>query len=195
MAAVFLAAKQEENLLSVREIFNVFVFITAHHYGDEFRVPEYFSETFYRTRDQVYISEMEILKALGFQTNVNLPYSLAINYLKVLDILSSDLAQSVCNYINDALWTKLYCIYPPPVLACMAIYLAARNAGVYLPHDWPVVFDVERTDMCTCAAWMGVFYHIERKREASRRAAVSGNTGTIVPLDLKGLEMLLKGKT
>ena len=192
MSAIFLAAKQEESFVSVHDIFNVFTFIIAKYNGDTYKVPEYFSDLYYETRDTVYTGEMRILKALGFQTSVNLPHPLAINYLQVLGILTPELSQHVWNYLNDALWTKLYCIYPPPVLACMAIYMAARTAGIYLPHEWSLIMDVERTDMCTCAAWMGVFYYKEGKRNGQKLDAVNAGEGRIVPIEISSLKEALK---
>ena len=45
---------------------------------------------------------MHILQKLGFQVEVKLPYSLAINYLQILGLSRiDDVPQRVWNYCND----------------------------------------------------------------------------------------------
>lgn len=64
----------------------------------------YFSQTFYDTKDALVISEMQILKRLGFQVQVNLPYATMVNYLQLLGLTKSDLgiAQRAWSILNDA---------------------------------------------------------------------------------------------
>jgi hypothetical protein len=64
----------------------------------------YFSQTFYDTKDALVISEMQILKRLGFQVQVNLPYATMVNYLQLLGLTKTDLgiAQRAWSILNDA---------------------------------------------------------------------------------------------
>jgi hypothetical protein len=64
----------------------------------------YFSQTFYDTKDSLVISEMQILKRLGFQVQVNLPYATMVNYLQLLGLTKSNLgiAQRAWSILNDA---------------------------------------------------------------------------------------------
>jgi hypothetical protein len=64
----------------------------------------YFSQTFYDTKDALVISEMQILKRLGFQVQVNLPYATMVNYLQLLGLTKSGLgvAQRAWSILNDA---------------------------------------------------------------------------------------------
>jgi cyclin L len=49
-----------------------------------------------------FTGEMHILKKLGFQVEVMLWYSLAVNYIQILDLINhNDVPQRVWNYCND----------------------------------------------------------------------------------------------
>jgi hypothetical protein len=105
-------------------------------------------------RNRLYKLEALILRALGFQTHVALPYSLCINYLQTLDVSSSPqgptVAQKAFAYLNTALLSPqlLYLTHQPCAIATAAIYLAARETGVSLPEtQWWEVFDVDREDL------------------------------------------------
>ncbi len=63
----------------------------------------YFSQTFYDLKDALVVGEMQILKRLGFNVRVQLPYGTMINYLQVLGLAGHDeVPQSCWNYLNDA---------------------------------------------------------------------------------------------
>lgn len=105
-------------------------------------------------RNRLYKLEALILRVLGFQTHVALPYSLCINYLQTLDVSSSPespmVARKVFAYLNTALLSPqlLYLTHQPCAIASAAIYLAARETGVSLPEtQWWEVFDVDREDL------------------------------------------------
>jgi hypothetical protein len=70
----------------------------------EYTPQAYFSQSFYDTKDALVISEMQILKRLGFQVQVNLPYATMVNYLQLLGLTKSDLgiAQRAWSILNDA---------------------------------------------------------------------------------------------
>ncbi len=53
------------------------------------------SAEFYSIRDAVVVSEMQILKRLGFHVEVMLPYALLVNYLQVLSLAGSDVVVTV----------------------------------------------------------------------------------------------------
>lgn len=63
----------------------------------------YFSSTFYHLKDSVVVAEMQLLKRLGFNAFVVLPYGTLINYLKVLGLVSNEAAvQKAWAFLNDA---------------------------------------------------------------------------------------------
>lgn len=57
-------------------------------------------------KDALVIAEMQILKKLGFNVHVQLPYGLMVNYLKVLELTDHEtIPQKAWGYLNDA-WVK-----------------------------------------------------------------------------------------
>jgi hypothetical protein len=124
---------------------------------------EILSEGAYIARRNVLMRmETVILRGLGFQTHVALPYTLAINYLQALDALSgstsSELAQRVFEHLNTGLLSpqSIYLTFQPAALATAAIYFAAREVGVKLPDtEWWEVFDVDREELGFLVVAMG----------------------------------------
>lgn len=54
-------------------------------------------------KDALVIAELQILKKLGFNVHVQLPYGLMVNYLKVLELTEHDtIPQKAWGYLNDA---------------------------------------------------------------------------------------------
>ncbi|THZ75926.1 hypothetical protein D6C85_02579 [Aureobasidium pullulans] len=100
-------------------------------------------------------TEAQMLRILGYQTHVSLPYAICINYLQALDVFTTTengqaLAKKAFAHLNSALFSPqlLYLTHQPPSLATAAIYLAAKNIGVKLPgEEWWEVFDVDREEL------------------------------------------------
>lgn len=69
----------------------------------------YFAQSFYDAKDALVIAEMQILKRLGFNVQVNLPYATMVNYLQLLGLTNSEdhpgVAQKAWGYLNDA-WVQ-----------------------------------------------------------------------------------------
>lgn len=115
----------------------------------------YVSEgTYERRRALLFETEQRILKTLGFQVQVNLPYTLCITYMQALDVFThprvSELAKRAIAHLNTALLSPqlLYLTHQPPNLATAAIYLAAREVGIKLPEvEWWEVFDTSREEL------------------------------------------------
>lgn len=105
-------------------------------------------------REKLYAQELHILRVLGFQTHVALPYTLCINYLQTLQVFSSPsgskVAKRAFEHLNNALLSpqQLYLTHQPTALATAAIYLAARETEVKLPETgWWEVLDVDREEL------------------------------------------------
>lgn len=144
----------------------------------------YVSEGDYERRKKgLFDTEQRILKTLGFQLHVTLPYTLCITYLQALDVFShpraADLAKRSVAYLNSALLSPqlLYLTHQPPSLAVAAIYLAAKEVGVKLPDvEWWEVFDVDREDLGFLVVGMlsvGTFAEEERMRWEGRRVPMT----------------------
>lgn len=124
--------------------------------GDENIQPEWkLSEGDYeRARARLFSIESHILRVLGFETHVALPYTLCINYLQTLDLFNSHggdlVAKRAFAHLNTALLSPqlLYLTHQPTALATAAIYLGAREMEVKLPEcSWWEVFDVDREQL------------------------------------------------
>ncbi|KAF3940032.1 Cyclin-L2 [Dactylella cylindrospora] len=111
-------------------------------------------------------TEAAVLRSLGFNTTVHLPYTLAFNYLQSLGVLQhtsptqptssgeepfqplqhAKLISTTFAYLTDLLISpsQPYLTHHPHELAVVGIYLAARDHGVKLPERWWEVWDVER---------------------------------------------------
>ncbi|KAK6505796.1 hypothetical protein TWF481_007687 [Arthrobotrys musiformis] len=180
LASLYLSSKLTEHPQKPRDIINVFKYLLSP--AGPFHPPHlpkssdegkkgnkhlyYVSEGDYTALKSLLLStEARILRALGFNTTVNLPYTLAFNYLQSLGVLthsspsSSDeqgglsnplqnekLVSTTFAYLTDLLSSpsQVYLTHHPHELAVAAIYLSARDHSVKLPERWWEVWDVER---------------------------------------------------
>ncbi len=116
MGALYLASKLEECPIRMRDLINVYDLLlqrtshtlasrTSHTPKPDFKyVPmSYFGNTFYELKDALVVAEMQILKRLGFQVHVVLPYNTLVNYLRVLGLTShEEVCERAWGYLNDA---------------------------------------------------------------------------------------------
>lgn len=105
-------------------------------------------------RTRMWKAEGTILRTLGYQTHISLPFTLCINYLQTLETFQHPsgkaLASRAFAHLNTALLSPqlVYLTFQPTALATAAIYLAAKEVGVKLPEDeWWSVFDASREEL------------------------------------------------
>ncbi|KAI9753207.1 MAG: GTP-binding protein Rho1 [Chaenotheca gracillima] len=163
-ACLYMMAKLSAYPQSPRSVLNVYAYLLSSaspfsKSGKDEVLPSpeeyYLSEGTYQTqRNKMMKMETLVLRTLGFQTHVALPYTLAINYLQALDVFGEpsgpELSQRTFAHLTTALMSPqlLYSTHQPPALATAAIYLAAREVGVKLPsEEWWEVFDVDREEL------------------------------------------------
>lgn len=111
MGALYLASKLEECPLRMRDLINVYDLLlqrAAHSLSPkanqdfQYHPMSYFGSTFYDLKDSLVLAEMQILKRLGFNVHVVLPYGTLINYLRVLGLTSrEDACTRAWGYLND----------------------------------------------------------------------------------------------
>jgi hypothetical protein len=111
MGALYLASKLEECPLRTRDLINVYDLLLQRdkHFlentpNKEFKYApmSYFGTTFYDLKDAIVVAEMQVLKRLGFNVQVVLPYGTLINYLRVLGLTSrEDVCTRAWGYLND----------------------------------------------------------------------------------------------
>ncbi len=117
MGALYLASKLEECPVRMRDLINVYDLLLsrARHVvatapnspGEErpfhYEPMGYFDGVFYELKDAMVVAEMQILKRLGFNVQVQLPYGTMVNYLQVLGLTAQDdVPQMAWSYLNDA---------------------------------------------------------------------------------------------
>jgi cyclin L len=120
MGALYLASKLEECPLRMRDLINVYDLLlqrAAHSLSSKaaeafhYHPMSYFGSTFHDLKDALVVAEMQVLKRLGFNVHVVLPYGTLINYLRVLDLTSrEDACTRAWGYLNDA-YVFLTCMY------------------------------------------------------------------------------------
>ena len=215
-AALYLGAKPSAHPVSPRQILVVFNYLCsrlntsvtslslaaasndANAAGGDWVVSEGQYET---ARTTLYKIESHILRVLGFQTQVGLPYNLCINYLQSLDVFTSDsgskLARRAFAQLNTALLSPqlLYLTHQPSALATAAIYLAAREVDMKLPEvEWWEVFDVDREELgfLVVALRSVEGYALEEKRKWGRRNVPM--TVDDIRLEVERMQMLDNGE-
>ncbi|KAF2473161.1 uncharacterized protein BDR25DRAFT_282468 [Lindgomyces ingoldianus] len=163
-SSLYIIAKMSAWPKSPRNVINVYTYLDSlsstfidieelerKHDAEEYYVSE---GTFQSQKAQLFAIEPHILRVLGFQLHVSLPYTLCITYLQALDVFNqpraSELAKRAIARLNDALLSPqlLYLTHQSPCLATAAIYLAAKEVGVKLPDvEWWEVFDTDREEL------------------------------------------------
>lgn len=177
MGALYLASKLEECPLRIRDLANTYDLLlkrSAHRVAalsnpslPAFRYSpmSYFGSSFYELKDTIVVAEMQLLKRLGFNTHVVLPYGTLVNYMRVLGLTSEgDAVTHAWGYLNDAyvslrytftpisdivlfsiylfifaaiyrLRTPVYALYAVPTIVSAAILLTTRFMGIALPSE------------------------------------------------------------
>jgi hypothetical protein len=181
-ASLYLTTKLSAHSKSPRSIVNVYAYLSS--FPSTFFDPAelenqkaqsyYVSEgTYERRRTTLFSTETRILRALGFDVHINLPYTLCITYLQALDVFTHprapELAKLAIAYLNTALLSPqmLYLTHQPPQLATAAIYLAAREVGIKLPEvEWWEVFDTDREELgFLCVGMLSLEGFVRQERE------------------------------
>ncbi|KAJ8519894.1 hypothetical protein ONZ45_g3197 [Pleurotus djamor] len=184
MGALYLASKLEECPLRMRDLINVYDLLlqrTTHRSAgntSEFKYNpmSYFGNTFYELKDALVVAEMQLLKRLGFNVNVVLPYGTLINYMRVLGLTNhEDACSKAWGYLNDALQTPVYALYSMPTIVSAAIFLTTRTLNISLPSKspncWWDLFDADWEDIWSIC---GHIMRLYRQRSPDDRQRVMG---------------------
>ncbi|KAI9458033.1 cyclin-like protein [Russula earlei] len=189
MGALYLSSKLEECPVRMRDLINVYDLLlqrAAHtvasgsspHQSSEFKYTpmSYFGNTFYDLKEALVVSEMQILKRLGFDVQVVLPYGTLVNYMRLLGLTNHNEAVSMAwGYLNDALQTPVYALYAVPTVVSAAILLTTRRLGISLPSNpencWWKLFDVDWEDLWSASGRINRLY---RERTTAERVEIIG---------------------
>ncbi|KAJ2702422.1 hypothetical protein H4R19_005365 [Coemansia spiralis] len=182
LGALFLACKVEESPQTIRNIINVLDIVVKRDRGLLEVVTDGYDTEYYGMKNDMVIAELQILRRLGFNVQVELPYGLLVNYLRSLGLTDQPrVPQLAWNYVNDLLRTPVYLCFQPETIACGAIFLAAHECSVPLPTapPWWVLFDANGDDVMMVAK--------------AARALYLRTPPRIVPLTDAELQMALAG--
>ncbi|KAI4711149.1 hypothetical protein J4E89_003714 [Alternaria sp. Ai002NY15] len=198
-ASLYLTTKLSAYPKSARSLVNVYAYLDSlpATYFDMEQLQKtgedakgyYVSEgTYERRRATLFTTEQRILRTLGFNTHVQLPYTLCITYMQALDIFShpraSELAKRAIAHLNTALLSPqcLYLTHQPHELATAGIYLAARETGIKMPEcEWWEVFDTDREVLgFLCVGLLSLEGWVRGERERWE--------GGKVPMSVEGVE-------
>ncbi|GAA5869440.1 hypothetical protein JCM16303_000469 [Sporobolomyces ruberrimus] len=178
MGALFLSSKLEESPIRLRDIINSYHYLTSlstycssssstspSPSSYKSYIPmDYFATEFYDLKDAMVIAEMQILKRLGFQTQVGLPYGHLVNYLKVLELNGEKgLVNMAWGFLNDMMQTPAPALYPQSTLSLTAIYLSTRLVSPPIslpltPIPWWELFDSKEKDVVDVSRMLGEMY-------------------------------------
>lgn len=106
MGCLLLSTKLEETQCSLRHLIGSFHYVIFHlnqpRRSSKYEPPSRDSSELVDLRDSMIVSEMQVLKRLGFQVHVTLPYALLVNYLQVLGLTDPKLKVTVHSYNDPA---------------------------------------------------------------------------------------------
>ncbi|KAF5358451.1 hypothetical protein D9756_001710 [Leucocoprinus leucothites] len=182
MGALYLASKLEECPIRMRDLINVYDVLLqrATHIIEpmaetpfKYRPMSYFGQGFYDLKEGLVVAEMQILKRLGFNVHVVLPYGTLINYLQVLGLIKHEnTCSKAWGYLNDALQTPVYTLYQVPTIVCAAILLTLRHMNISLPSEpsnsWWELFDASWEDMWNVCGYIMRLYRDRPQEERER---------------------------
>lgn len=147
---MFLAGKLEEEMRQLRDVINVFHNMRQRRQARPTLPLVVGGEVYAKWQQLTLRCERSILAAMGFNLYVIMdhPHKHILHYVRLLD---GDhlLAQLAWNYLNDGMRLDLCVRYPPEVIACSAVFLAARRLQVGLPSNppWYNVFGATTEDV------------------------------------------------
>lgn len=156
MGALLLASKVEECTITLRDLINVYHFLMVKRRNLPYEPMNLYGDTYYEMRDAICDSEVQILKYLGFNVAVQLPYGIMVNYLGALGLADhSTIPQRAWNHLNDVMRSRACVCFTTEQLACGAIHLAVAVEDVFVPmrpKPWWEIFDSSEEDVLALAA-------------------------------------------
>lgn len=152
MGCFFLACKIEENPKRIRELIYVFHYVWRCRDRSKKGSLELGGPRYNGWKAEIVKIERHILKELGFSFYViEHPHKFILFYVKILALdHDRNFAQIAWNYLNDVMRLDFCLRYRSEVVACAAIFMAARDRAVKLPVDpvcWWDVFHVDKAQL------------------------------------------------
>ena len=196
-ASVFLSTKLEECPRRARDVINVFHRLDVRQEGDSSQAPELldlFGRAYDQLKAELVRDERLQLREFGFACHVEHAHPFVLSYAQLLE-LGPEVAQAGWGHVNDCGRTTLVARYRAHVLACGALFLAARNAGIALPEGgggdaasaqppWWTLFDAKTEEVHAVARVLTCLYAQPRAAYVAVTAAektAAQHTGNGLP--------------
>eukprot|EP00117_Sycon_ciliatum_P004494 scpid83538/ scgid3811/ Cyclin-T1 len=126
LAALFLAAKTEEQPRPVAHVIRVF-----HAVLHKEATPD--KQTLARLDENLQQNERDLLMTIGFDVSVEHPHPHVVRCTQMIKA-PKELAQTSYFMATNSLHLTTFCLqYRPPVVACVCIYLAAKWSSYEIP--------------------------------------------------------------
>ena len=166
MGCTILAAKLEEKQKLLREVLFVYHHIYQKRKQLKYKPLDIGSRRYTLWKNELIFMESYILKELGFSlysVTAEHPHKYILYYVKMLQG-SEELSQKAWNYLNDSMRRDLALRYKPQVIACAAIYMAARVLQHPLPSnfDWLEVMDTDIKTIHSVCNQILELYHMPK---------------------------------
>jgi len=148
MTCVYLSSKVEEEKRRHRDVLNVFDRLQKKNSNKPLNVLDPYSRRYSKWKLSMMKLELIILCDLGYQLKLKSPHKFILNYISVLEA-DDKVAQKAWSYLNDSLRLPGIIEIRPELLACAAIYLAAKYFQISLRRDppWHQLFDASKEDI------------------------------------------------
>eukprot|EP00291_Cryptomonas_curvata_P028921 CAMPEP_0172213474 /NCGR_PEP_ID=MMETSP1050-20130122/37613_1 /TAXON_ID=233186 /ORGANISM="Cryptomonas curvata, Strain CCAP979/52" /LENGTH=243 /DNA_ID=CAMNT_0012894311 /DNA_START=98 /DNA_END=825 /DNA_ORIENTATION=- len=153
-AALLMASKVEEQPRQAPDILSVFHAAGLARKGARPEPLEFGTPRYLQLKQELLDAESSLLRELGFMVHAEHAHKYVLYYVNVLYSgvgFDATLAQKAWSYVNDS-YRTVHCVrFGPSVLACAAIYLAARDLKIALPESppWWSLFDAPLEDIQT----------------------------------------------
>ena len=165
-ACVFIACKLEEHIIQSRYVVSTFHSLLSPPTAPplDANKPEY-----WELKKELFNHEIQVLRTLGFMVQVEHPHKYVLSYMRFLNG-TKELAQAAWSVANDTLRTDLCTRYTPSTIACAAIYIGSRMAGVPLPEApeeraWWHLFDATHQEIQDICSTMEHLYSLGKPRK------------------------------
>lgn len=138
----------------------------------------YHSSLFYELKELLVIGEMQVLKRLSFNVQVQHPYATLVPYAQMLGLVDREgVVECAWGFLNDSLQTVLPALFAPSPLAAAALLYATRTDKIPLPDRWWELFDVQWEDMVVIVGVMEKHWERLKSGEGKRVWGMSEREG------------------
>eukprot|EP00494_Astrolonche_serrata_P028446 UN28712 len=164
MGCLYLATKTEEEKRRHRDVLNVFDRLLTRNTRSSPVVLDPYGKRYQRWKRRLLEMELLLLKELGYHLDVVHPQKFILQF--VLTLECEEIAQKAWAFLNDSYRIPYILEFKPAVVACAAIFLAARVCGTKLPDNppWWELFGTTYSELHKVAQMMHELYSLPKSK-------------------------------